>query len=158
MMPPSDGPSLQERYAPASICYGCGPANAAGLRLRSFPNGDTVTAEWQPEPRFQAFEGVLSGGIIGVLIDCHSNWTAAWHLMQQRGLERAPATVTAEFSVKFRRPTPVEGPVRLTARVVESKADRATVEATLEAGGVVCATGRGTFVAVKPDHPGYHRW
>ena len=42
--------------------------------------------------------------------------------------------------------------------VVESGEDRAVVEATLEAGGKVCATSRGVFVAVKPGHPAYHRW
>ncbi|MBM4305062.1 MAG: PaaI family thioesterase, partial [Deltaproteobacteria bacterium] len=32
------------------------------------------------------------------------------------------------------------------------------IEATLTANGKVCATCRGTFVAVKPGHPAYHRW
>jgi hypothetical protein len=41
---------------------------------------------------------------------------------------------------------------------VESSEDRATVEAEIAAGGVVTATGRGTFVAVKPGHPAYDRW
>jgi hypothetical protein len=36
--------------------------------------------------------------------------------------------------------------------------DRAVVDATLEANGKVTATCRGTFVAVKPGHPAYHRW
>ena len=48
--------------------------------------------------------------------------------------------------------------VRLSARVVESSADRATVEATLSSAGVVTATCRGTFVAVREGHPAYHRW
>jgi hypothetical protein len=42
--------------------------------------------------------------------------------------------------------------------VIEADEDRATVEGTVEADGVVCATCRGTFVAVKPGHPAYHRW
>jgi acyl-coenzyme A thioesterase PaaI-like protein len=150
--------SLQERYAPASICFGCGPANAKGLRIRSMPEGEEVVAEWTPEPHHEAFPGMLNGGIIGALLDCHGNWTAAWHLMRTSGADRPPVTVTAEYAVKLRRPTPSTGPVRLRARVVESAADRAVVEASLEAGGVVCATGRGTFVAVKPGHPAYHSW
>jgi hypothetical protein len=48
--------------------------------------------------------------------------------------------------------------VQLSARVVESAEDRATVEATLESGGEITATCRGTFVAVRPDHPAYNRW
>ena len=66
--------------------------------------------------------------------------------------------MTADFRVKLRRPTPVDAPVHLAAWVTESSEDRAVVEATLEAGGQVTATCRGTFVAVKPGHPAYHRW
>ena len=101
---------------------------------------------------------MLNGGIIGTLLDCHSNWAAAHHLMRAAGADAPPCTVTADFAVKLLRPTPSQAPVHLTARVVDSKADRATVEATLESGGKVCATCRGTFVAVKPGHPAYHRW
>ncbi|MCA9726945.1 MAG: PaaI family thioesterase [Candidatus Eisenbacteria bacterium] len=151
--------SLQETYAPSSICFGCGPANGKGLRIRSFASGDEVVCEWMPEPHHEAFPGMLNGGIIGTLLDCHSNWTAAHHLMRQAGEERPPCTVTADFHVKLLRPTPSGGPVRLHARVVESTADRATIEASLEsAEGKTTATCRGTFVAVKEGHPAYHRW
>ena len=44
------------------------------------------------------------------------------------------------------------------ARVAESQGDRAVVEASLESGGVVTATCRGVFVAVREGHPAYHRW
>lgn len=151
-------PSLQERYSPESICFGCGPKNADGLHIRSFVSGDEVVATWQPDAKYQAFPGVLNGGIVGALLDCHMNWAAAHHLMTKSGAAHAPCTVTADFHVKLRRPTPVDGPIQLRAHVVESGEDRALVDATLEAGGQVCATCRGTFVAVKPGHPAYHRW
>ena len=155
------GPSLQERYAANSICYGCGPANPRGLHIRSFveDGGDEhVVADWMPEPHHEAFPGILNGGIIGTLLDCHCNWTAAYHLMRKAGLDRPGCTVTAEYTITLKRPTPASGPVHLRAHVVESTDDRATVEGTLEAGGQVCATCRGIFVAVKPGHPAYHRW
>ena len=151
-------PSLQERYAPQSICFGCGPANDQGLRIRSFLDGGEVVVDWMPQKHHEAFPGMLNGGIIGALIDCHSNWTAAHHLMVHAVADKPPVTVTAEYSVKLMRPTPSGQPVHLRARVMESSADRAVVEATLSSGGTVCATGRGTFVAVKPGHPAYHRW
>ncbi len=150
--------SLQERYAPANACFGCGPANARGLRIRSIPAGDEVVAEWTPQTWHEAFPGILNGGIIGALLDCHSNWAAAWHLMRKAGADSPPCTVTADYAIKLLRPTPTSGPVRLRAHVVDSTDDRATVEATLEAGGKTCATCRGSFVAVKPGHPAYHRW
>jgi acyl-coenzyme A thioesterase PaaI-like protein len=150
--------SLQDRYAPHNACFGCGPANKKGLQIKSFLAGDEVHATWTPEPCHEAFEGMLNGGIIGTLLDCHSNWTAAYHLMREAGAESPPCTVTAEYSIKLRRPCPSSGPVFLRAKVVDSNESRAVVEATLEAGDQVCANCRGVFVAVKPGHPAYHRW
>jgi acyl-coenzyme A thioesterase PaaI-like protein len=150
--------SLQEKYAPNNACWGCGPANAEGLRIRSFADGDVVVAEWKPESKYEAFPGVLNGGIIGTLLDCHCNWTAAWHLMKQTDDGHLPCTVTADYAIKLLRPTPTNEPVLLAAKVVASSADRATIEGTLSGGGKVCATCRGTFVAVKEGHPAFHRW
>lgn len=156
-MSPS-APSLQERFAAQSRCFGCGPASVGGLRLRSFPQGDTVVAIWQPDERHQAFPAMLNGGIIGTLLDCHGNWTAAWHLMNLHGLPQPLCTVTAGYAVKLLRPTPLGSPVELTARIVEAGPDRAVVEAELSAAGKSRATCRGTFVAVRPGHPAYHQW
>lgn len=151
-------PSLQERYAPKNACFGCGPANDKGLHVRSFVRGDEVVAEWRAEKHHEAFDGMLSGGITGTLLDCHSNWAAAHHLMTRTGATTPPCTVTADYAVKLLRPTPTDGPISLSARVVESTEDRAVVEATLSAAGKVRATCRGTFVAVKEGHPAFHRW
>jgi acyl-coenzyme A thioesterase PaaI-like protein len=158
--------SLQERYAPASTCFGCGPANERGLHVRSFvrpldsdqPGDEEVVAEWRATVHHEAFPGVLNGGIIGALLDCHSNWAAAHHLMLRAGAATPPTTVTADYAVTLRRPTPTDGPLTLRARVVDGADDRATVASTLEAAGKVCATFSGTFVAVRPGHPAYHRW
>lgn len=150
--------SLQDEYAPESRCFGCGPANAKGLRIKSFV-GDAgeVVADFTPEDHHEAFPGMLNGGIAGALLDCHSNWTAAHALMTERGDSAPPCTVTADFHVTLKRPTPL-APLRLRAHVVESKGDRVVVEATLEAAGKITATCRGTFVAVKEGHPAFHRW
>ena len=153
-----DEQSLQERYSPQGTCFGCGPVNEKGLRIRSFPLGEEVVCEWQPESYHEAFPGMLNGGIIGTIMDCHCNWTAAWHLMRRNRQTSAPSTVTADYSIQLKRPTPTDHPVKLVARVVGSTEDRAVVEAELIAHDKVCATCRGTFVAVKPGHPAYHRW
>lgn len=150
--------SLQDTHAPQNRCFGCGPANEQGLRIKSYADGDALVCDWQPQPQHVAFDGILNGGICGALLDCHSNWAAAMHLMKQAGADTPPCTVTADFHVTLKRPTPLDRPVHLTARVVESKEDRAVVDATLESGGKVTATCRGTFVAVKEGHPAWHRW
>jgi acyl-coenzyme A thioesterase PaaI-like protein len=154
-----EGKSLQETYAPENQCFGCGPKNDRGLRIRSFAeNDDACVCRWRAEPHHLAFPGVLNGGICGALLDCHSNWTASWHLMRKAGQASPPCTVTAEFDVKLKRPTPIDAELAIKAHVVESEGDRAVVEATIEANGKVTATCRGTFVAVKEGHPAYHRW
>jgi acyl-coenzyme A thioesterase PaaI-like protein len=150
--------SIQEEFAPNNSCFGCGPANQDGLRIRSFPKGNEVVCDWKPQPFHEAFPGVLNGGIIGAILDCHSNWTAAWSLMQSQKLETPPCTVTADYAIKLLRPTPSSETLHLVATVVEIKDDRATIEAKLFAKDKVCATCRGTFIAVKPGHPAYHRW
>src|SRR5947199_6606434 len=126
--------SLQEMYSPNGVCFGCGPANEKGLHIRSFPENGEVVAEWHAETYHEAFDGMLNGGIIGALLDCHSNWAATEHLMRTTGAPTPPCTVTADYAIKLLRPTPSTVPILLRAHVVESKDDRATVEATLEAG------------------------
>ncbi len=155
------GPSLQERYAPDGRCFGCGPANPAGLHIGSRPDPAdpaVLVAVFTPRPEHEAFAGVVNGGILGTLLDCHANWTAAWHLMRERGLDRPPTTVTLEYAIRMRRPTPSDASLALRAWVVENASDRATVETQISSGGVVTASGRGTFVAVGPGHPAYDRW
>jgi len=154
-----DGPSLQERFAPDGRCFGCGPKNVAGLRIRSFRAEDgSVVAEWQPRPEHEAFDGYVNGGIVGTLIDCHSNWTAIAALMAAGWAEDAPSTVTAEYSVRFRKPTPSDRLLKLVGRPVEVAPDRVAVETSVEADGVVTARGRAVFVPVGPGHPAYGRW
>jgi acyl-coenzyme A thioesterase PaaI-like protein len=150
--------SLQERYAKESICFGCGPANKDGLHISSYPDGDRLICDWMPVPRYQAFPGALYGGLVGSLLDCHCNWTAAWHLMQKNNMDKPPATVTAEYTVKFIKPTPSDRPLKLVAHVVESSDRKAKVEGELMSDGEVCATMSAVFVAVKPGHPAYQRW
>ena len=150
--------SLQNTYAPGNACFGCGPANQRGLQIKSHVEGERVVADWTPEDHHAAFEGVLNGGIIGALLDCHSNWTAIHYLMQRDDLDHAPCCVTLEFNVKLRRPTPTDTMLHLEARVTEASEDRATVYAELSANDKLCATCEGVFVRVKPGHPAYHRW
>ena len=154
----SNAESLQDRFAPKNQCFGCGPANEKGLRIKSRVEGDEVVAEFRPEPHHLAFPGVVNGGILGALLDCHSNWTAAHRLMIDQKLDAPPCTVTSEFAVKLKRPTPIDAVLKLRAKVKEAQGDRCVVEATVEANGKITATCTGTFVSVKEGHPAFHRW
>ena len=152
------GLSVQEKYAPNSICFGCGPANKKGLQIKSFRTQNGLEMVFETRSEHQAFPGMINGGIIGTLLDCHGNWAATIALMDQSGDDIPPCTVTASFSMKLRRPTPIDTKLEITANISQIIGDRVDVNMTLIANGKVCATGEGLFVAVKDGHPAYHRW
>jgi acyl-coenzyme A thioesterase PaaI-like protein len=156
----------QDRYAPNSICFGCGPANPDGLHIKSHWQGEgddrVFVMTFEPVAAHQAFPGVINGGILGALLDCHSNWCAATSIMHAKNWAAPDCTVTADFHVKLRRPTPFPGTLTVTAKPVMLEDRTCKVEAAVTAmiDGVkkVTATCTGTFVAVKEGHPAYHRW
>jgi len=154
--------SLQEQFAPNSICFGCGPANHKGLRIRSFIREDKVDGlqcSWYPSPEHQAFPGMLNGGIIGSVLDCHSNWTAAYKLMQTHQWATPQCTVTAWFKITLLRPTPFNVELKLLSEVKSIEGKKALITSSLYTlDDKECAQCEGLFVAVKEGHPAYHRW
>ena len=149
---------VQKKHAPNSICFGCGPANAEGLQIKSYPIENGLKMTFEPEEMHQAFPGMINGGIIGTLMDCHGNWTAAMAIMESRKETEPPCTVTARYSIKLRRPTPHGVPLEITSQVESLDGDRAEISMKLIANGELCAQGDGLFVAVKEGHPAWHRW
>jgi len=150
--------SLQERFAPNNICFGCGMANRDGLQIRSHVEGDLLVAVFQPKTQHQAYQGMLNGGIIGTLLDCNGAWTGAWHLMQKKGLESPPCVVTAEYTIRMSQPTPAMQPVRVESWVVKSGNRSVSTAGRIIVGEMETATCEGVFVAVKEGHPAWHRW
>jgi hypothetical protein len=60
----TDEKSSQATYAPAGVCFDCGLANEKGLLIRSFAFSDAeAVAKWHTEKHYEAFPGMLSGGI-----------------------------------------------------------------------------------------------
>ena len=146
---------IQDQFGTDDICFGCEPRNPRGLRIKSRVDGDEVVADWTPAADLEAFPGMLNGGIVAALLDCHSAWTAAHGLMVAADLPEPPVVVTADLAVKYHRPTPSDRPVHLRARVTEQTHRRAVIDAELTSDGVMTATARSTFIAVRPDHPAY---
>jgi|TARA_B110000438_G_scaffold124127_1_gene120976 acyl-coenzyme A thioesterase PaaI-like protein len=150
--------AVQDEYAPNSICFGCGPANKEGFQIKSYRINNGLEMEFESEDRHQAFPGVINGGVIGTLLDCHGNWTAAIAIMEKNKLDAPLCTVTAQYEVKLKRPTPLGHTLKLKSKILAIQEDRAEVIIELKADDKTCATGRGLFVAVKEGHPAYHRW
>jgi len=143
---------IQSYYDPAyTRCFGCGHANPNGLQIQSFWDGERAVCTFTPAPEQMAYPGVVYGGLIASLIDCHSmaTATAAAHRAEGRPLDSKPVIifVTGNLNVTYLAPTPLGPELRLTAWVSEAGPKKSTVECELSAGGKLRALGR--TVAVR---------
>ena len=150
--------SLQETYAPKGICYGCGVENSKGLRIKSFVSNDSIIASFAPKEYHSAFPGVLNGGIIGSILDCHSNWAAAYYLMKSKNMNSTPCTVTARYQIDLHKPTPLDQKLEIFAYLNKIDDNKAWIDAEVSIKRTKYASCKGLFVAVKDNHPAYHRW
>lgn len=146
------GSSIQDRFFADVPCFGCGPGNAKGLRLKSFaaPDG-TVQAAFQPWPEHDNGLGFLNGGIVATLLDCHS--AAAVVLASvERGLtpDGSLQYVTAGIDVRYRRPSPLHDPAELVARLVSAEENEILVDAELWWLGTVRATAHSSWKRWRP--------
>lgn len=146
---PSDS-SIQELLYPNMTCFGCGPANSKGLRLRSFAVEDGVIAVFLPGPEHDNGLGFLNGGIICTVLDCHSAAAVASVAEQRSWTSQAgTAYVTAGLEVAFRRPTPLDVHLDLRARVTMASQGEMHVEAELTWDGKVRADARSVWRASR---------
>ncbi len=90
--------SLQDLAAPAGVCYGCGGRNPHGLHVKSFwhEDGVHVMAEHLPDDKYCGWPDLVYGGLLAMLVDCHSNWTAmAYHYRAEQRARAACRASTA---------------------------------------------------------------
>lgn len=140
-------------YYPDNVshCYGCGRLNDAGLKIKSYWEGDESICIYEPRPEHTALPGFVYGGMIASLIDCHSSGTAAAakYRAENREMDTLPTLrfLTASLHVDFLLPTPMGVPLEIRGTVKEIKERKVVVESTLSANGRVCA--KGVVVAVQ---------
>lgn len=112
---------IQEAYTPNSLCFGCGQANKEGLRLRSYRAKNGLRGYCRIPANFCAFPGIVNGGIVSSVLDCHGNWTAAIALMDRSVLPKPPLTLTASMFVNYKEPTPPDADLVVISQVMSVK-------------------------------------
>ena len=60
----NDKRSLQDIHAPKSICFGCGPLNENGLKIKSYKYKNGLRMSFHPKKEHQAFPGILNGCLL----------------------------------------------------------------------------------------------
>lgn len=149
---------VQQAYTPQSMCFGCGPAHPDGLKVQSKRIENGLEAHLRVAEKFCAFPGIVNGGVVSTIMDCHGNWTAAIALMDRSCLPKPPLTLTASMFVTYKEPTPPNTDLVVRSQVVEVKENthpglgKATVEVDVsvyqlgqEGDEKLLATGTGIF-------------
>ncbi|RUA00030.1 MAG: PaaI family thioesterase [Deltaproteobacteria bacterium] len=149
-------PVIQDTYPEdISICFGCGRNNPKGWQIRSEWDGTEGTLRFTPEAHHTAYPGIVYGGLIAGLIDCHSVGTAvaAMYQAENRPMGSQPPIlcVTANLNVTYIKPTPLGNELFLRARIKELTPKKAIVHCSLYAGGDECDRAEVVAVRVPPD-------
>ena len=134
-------------------CFGCGALNDRGLQIKSRWQGDELVCRWRPPPHHIGHPGVVYGGTIASIVDCHSIWTALANYCRDTGTDIAaapPPFVTAKLTVDYDKPARIDAELELRARVVDASVRRATVDCRVLQHGEECARAEVVTVRIKP--------
>lgn len=150
---------FQAEYLDARAdCWGCGRNNPNGLYINSrwSDDGQFALAHFDPHPEHTGHKGVLNGGIIATLMDCHCMGLAMAyaHRAEDRriGTEPLITYVTASLKVDYLKPTPLtERGVDLRAHVEEAKGRKTWMRCSLLVDGV--ETARGEVLGIRIEEP-----
>jgi len=111
-----------------SGCFVCGQENSTGLQAVFNWDQENLRSccRLTLDERFQGWEGVVHGGVIASLLD---------EACVYAGRSLAETLVTAELSVRYRKPVPVGREVAVHGEVLEQRRKVLKVRAKLEVDG-----------------------
>ncbi|MEH7385476.1 PaaI family thioesterase [Bacillus sp. JJ1521] len=144
--------AIQDEYPDDfAWCYGCGRLNNDGHHFRTCWDGENTLTIYMPKPEHTAIPGIVYGGQIASLIDCHGTGSASLALHRKNGHEvgsgvEPPRFVTASLKVDFIKPTPQDVPLKAIGKVTEIHPKKWKVETEVFAKDTLCA--RGEVIAV----------
>ncbi len=86
------------RLEDQDTCFACGRENPDGLQLPIVADENGARFTWVVPEKYQGWVGIVHGGIVATMLDELMSWA-----VKPRGY----STLTAEMSVRFRKPVPV---------------------------------------------------
>jgi uncharacterized protein (TIGR00369 family) len=129
---------------PTNLCFGCGGANARGMKL-TFEQDDStkrIRGAFKLGAEYQGGPGFIHGGIIATVLD-----EAMGKVSRFRGVR----AVTAELVVEYLKPVPVDAPLLIEAYEVEKTGRNLHYVGEIRnQSGELLARGRGRFVVIEP--------
>jgi uncharacterized protein (TIGR00369 family) len=128
-----------------NLCFACGPDNSEGMHLKFTHDKkrNVIVCRFRMEKRFTGPPGHLHGGIIATILD-----DAMGKVIRLRKV----TAVTAQLTVDYLKPVPLNKPLRVESREIGVEGRRHINEAEiLNSKREVLARGRGVFIAIDPE-------
>ena len=145
----TSSPYFQD-HMPENVCFGCGTANPDGLQIKSAWEGELSVCHYEPREVHHGFPGLLCGGVLATLIDCHAMCTSLAILCKEAGRPLEEITnfgaITGGLSIRYQAPTPTGDDVKLTAELVARKGRKLELLCTSHIGGVQTASAEVTII------------
>lgn len=124
-----------------TYCFACGKDNPFGLHMIFHEEGEDYVSRWTPQPHHQGWSKILHGGLVSTLLD----ETMTWRLVS-----RGKSVVTAEMTVRLKKPTPLDQELTVRARITSERRRFYETEAELLLpDGTVTATATAKFIATS---------
>ncbi|WP_299943548.1 PaaI family thioesterase [uncultured Microbulbifer sp.] len=126
-------------------CFGCGPDNDHGLRIKSYWSGEDKTrCVFTPAAHHSAGPArYLNGGVIATVIDCHTVCTAIADGYLQTGRDIGAGSIiwyaTGKLAIRYLAPAAIDKPVILEASIVERSPRKTVLHCDLSSSGRLCA-------------------
>jgi len=128
------------------MCYACGVKNDHGLHMQFRREGGRTVCEYSPQDFQQGYPGRMHGGVVAAMIDEAMGW-AVYHA--------SAWAATARLNLRFRRPLPLEGALRVEAWVVADRRRLMELRAEVrDAAGALLAEGDGVFMRLDETQAG----
>jgi uncharacterized protein (TIGR00369 family) len=130
---------------PVNPCFGCGGANARGMKLvfEADEANQRIIGKVCLGPEYQGATGFIHGGIIATVLD---------EVMSKVSRFSNVRAVTAELTVEYLRPVRVDEDLRVEGHSTSRNGRELFHEGEIrDAAGTVLARGRGRFVIIDPE-------
>jgi len=125
-------------------CFGCGPANKSGLKLRFTLDHatNTSTAKVKLPRRYEGPPGHIHGGIIATLLD---------EAMGKVNKIFGTVSLTRHMQIDYLRPSPLGEMHTVTGRFVKREGRKMFMEGEIRnAAGDLLVRSKGLFIEVDP--------
>ena len=137
---------IEHEYLPhSSGCFLCGDENPCGTRTRFFVQGDTVRTRLTLPPHHNGYKMIAHGGILAGLLDETMGWAATVFSHQH------PFFVTAELTVKYLFPIPVEEEIEIVGQMLKDGRRIVYCQGELLLDGKACLRAKGKFLPMDDE-------